>query len=102
MKRLREVIALMDFRHFNVLTTFMCNSITCGMSYANSSYYYGHWLETLNADSGLTAMIGSLNMGLVCLTGMYTPVHTDVFYSQLFPLVQARIQRGFRGSAPPL
>ena len=55
--------------HVVVLTSFFTNCVVVGMSYANSAYYYGPWLDTYGAESWLTSMIGSVNMATSCLIG---------------------------------
>ncbi|XP_064649285.1 monocarboxylate transporter 13-like [Lineus longissimus] len=53
-----------------VVAAFVTNFIVVGLS-NSSGLYYTEWMDHFQSSSGVTAWIGSMNIGLLCLAGPF-------------------------------
>jgi hypothetical protein len=65
-----------------VVAAFLSNFIVVGIS-NSSGLYYTEWMEHFQSSSGMTAWVGSLNIGLLCLAGKIVTNVIGILFQKL-------------------
>ena len=60
-------------RHVVLVTTFVGNFLSLGMSYALPAVYYSYWLDEFKMEVVRTALVASTNLGIIGFMGKIIP-----------------------------